>query len=60
MFLKDNKCMNCDGNCKTCITESTNCITCPDNLPLLYGSKCVAACPSNYFSYCFDFNNLNF
>ena len=33
----------CDSNCKTCVTSSTNCLSC--NKPILYNNICYDKCP---------------
>ena len=45
----------CDNNCKTCINRATKCLTCNDDKPYLYLSKCLDSCDNNNF---FDENGI--
>ena len=35
----------CNENCRECETTSTNCISCKDDIPILYNAQCFSQCP---------------
>lgn len=43
-YLSGGACVPCDYKCKTCLTTSTNCVTCP---PLSFRTLTAATCPCN-------------
>lgn len=47
-FLYLTRCLTCDSNCKTCVTNLSSCTLC--TLPLvLLNAKCIDNCPNGYF-----------
>jgi hypothetical protein len=56
VVLSDNSC-GCDGNCSTCATMSTQCLSCLNSTYLLYNSQCMLECPPSSYrsaSTCLD------
>ena len=45
-IASDGECSICDTNCDTCESESTNCLTCPDDTYIhFYDNVCYETCP---------------
>jgi hypothetical protein len=45
--ISNNECVECDKNCKTCVTSTDKCTSCPTWL-VLHNNKCLSDCPIAY------------
>jgi hypothetical protein len=54
-FVSNHTCINCHPDCETCKGASfTQCLSCPQNLPVLNSGRCLATCLQPQF---FDTTN---